>query len=421
MNLSLWKKLLASRLIASLIILIGLIGVSWVNLSHAKGDKSNAAYNYDVSSISSKQKQKPYLIEAAIAKYEKVPEVLTAVGHLTAYRNVDLSFNTAGMLKKIYYKNGARVEQGKLIATLDDQLDQVNLASAQAKLIYSKSMYESNLELSKKMAIAKVTLLQKKSAWLQDQANVKLNQSTLDLKKLYAPFSGYLAEFQVNEGSYVAAGTKLVALRQISPVQVNYSLPSVDQSKVEIAQQVNISTSALPNKIFKGLVSYRAQYVDPDTGTFDIQATIKNPDFILLPGMFVQVEQIINPKRKLLVVPNIAVQTDIEGEFVYVIKKTSQVDGKSYGVVHKRKVASVLIGKNITSINSGLKTGEWIVSAGQQQLNPGDYVIISNSQDLLKISKNKQSYKSQTTHKKQQFPAQENNHTKQQLKPNMFF
>ena len=60
------------------------------------------------------------------------------------------------------------------------------MAVAQATLLGSKSVYESNLKLSKQMAVAKVTLVTTQSQWLQDKATLELQKRTLDLKKLYA-------------------------------------------------------------------------------------------------------------------------------------------------------------------------------------------------------------------------------------------
>jgi RND family efflux transporter MFP subunit len=361
------------KLIKKSCVALSLACVLGASLSYAS--KSN---NKNVDA----KKEVAFLVDASIAKSEVVPETLTAVGHLEAYRNVSLSFNTSGLIKKLYYKDGQQVKQGTLIATLDDSVDQSNVAVAQATLLGSKSIYESNLELSKQMAVAKVTLVQAKSKWLQDKATLELQRRTLDLKKLYAPFDGYLGVFNVKEGAYVDKGNKVIALRQISPVRVDYSLPSTDQSLVELAQSVEINSNALPDQKFEGLVSYRAQYIDQSTGTLAIEATVKNPNFVLLPGMFVQVTQIIDPNRKLLVIPSIALQTDIGGEFVYLVKDKHLVGDKLYATVSQRKIKSKLVAGNLTAVEKGIKDGDWIIASGQQKLHDGAAIIIANGKKL---------------------------------------
>ena len=323
-----------------------------------------------------------FLVDASIASMQVVPATLTAVGHLEAYKNVSLSFNTNGLVKDIYFNNGQQVKKGDLIASLDDTVDQSNVSVAKATLLGSRSVYESNLALSKQMAVAKVTLVKTKSQWLQDKASLELQQRTLDLKKLYAPFDGYVGVFKMNKGSYTAQGQHVVTLRKISPVRVYYSLPSTDQSLVELAQSVEITSDALPGQKFVGLVSYRAQYIDENTGTLAIEATVKNPNFVLLPGMFVQVTQIIDPNRKLLVIPSISLQTDIDGEFVYLVKDRRLIGDKVYATVSQRKIKSKLVADNLTSIEKGVKAGDWIISSGQQKLHNGAKIIIANGKKL---------------------------------------
>jgi RND family efflux transporter MFP subunit len=354
------------KLIKKFCVALGLACVLGISLSYA----------------SSNNKKVAFLVDASIAQMQVVPDSLTAVGHLEAYKNVNLSFNTNGLIKKLYFKNGMQVKQGALVATLDDSVDQSNVAVAQATLLGSKSVYESNLKLSKQMAVAKVTLVTTQSQWLQDKATLELQKRTLDLKKLYAPFDGYLGVFDVKEGAYVGIGNKVVALRQISPVRVNYSLPSTDQSLVELAQSVEITSNALPGQVFEGLVSYRAQYIDPASGTLAIEATVKNPNFVLLPGMFVQVTQVIDPNRKLLVIPSISLQTDIGGEFVYLVKDKHMVGDKLYATVVQRKIESELVANNLTAIKKGIKAGDWIISSGQQKLHDGAQIIIANGKKL---------------------------------------
>ena len=71
--------------------------------------------------------------------------------------------------------------------------------------------------------------------------------------------------------------------------------------------------------------------------------------------MFVQVTQIIDPNRKFLVIPSISLQTDIDGEFVYVVEDKHMVGNKLYGVVKQRKIKSRLVANNLTAIQKGFK------------------------------------------------------------------
>ena len=67
------------------------------------------------------------------------PERISAVGHMYAVKQVDLSFDNDGKLKQKYFKNGDRVLAGESVASLDDEKDLANLKSLQAKLDLAKT------------------------------------------------------------------------------------------------------------------------------------------------------------------------------------------------------------------------------------------------------------------------------------------
>jgi len=367
-------------------VLIGLtLSFSNIGFLYAKDKNLKTQKSEQAAEIS-------YLVEGEYAKKKVVANVLTAVGHLKANLDTDLSFNASGVLKKLHFKIGQRVSRGDIIATLDDATDQLNLETAKAQLLFSENTYKSNKVLFDKGEISNNTLIKLKSSYLQDKVAVELGQQNINNKVLRAPFDGFLGEFDVSRGQYIAQGAKIVSLLQISPLKVGYSLPSSDQGLITLAQGVKITSSALPGQVFPGLLTFKSQYVDPLTGTLTLQAQVKNPNYLLLPGMFVQVSQIVDPDRKLLVVPSIALQTDIVGEFVYIIKDKVLKDGKWNAIVKTQRVTAELVGKEMMSITKGLKEGDLVVSSGQQKLHDGAKVVLDNTIQLereLKKIKNK--------------------------------
>ena len=368
-KISKFYKTLCTALITSL-------GLSVSNLN-ILAKNTNPGQNYN--------KIAPVLIKADIAIQKIIPETLDAIGHVEAFKSVDLSFSgTAGKINKINVSDGQKVEKGDIIATLDNKIQIYNLDSANASYKYSKSNYESNKKLSGNIGVVSENkLIQLESIMLQDQAQVELDQVNLDNMNLTAPFSGFFGVFKFHEGSYVKPGDSIiVTLQQINPVKINYSFPSSDLTKIQLAQSVNLTSSVLPGQKFSGSVTYRSQTIDTDTGTIALEAKVNNKDFLLLPGMFVNISQIINPNRILLIIPSIALQTDIDGTYVYVIKNKHIKNGKIYGEAEKKRVTSEVIGDDNLSITSGLKEGDIIISAGQQKIHEGSTVIVDNTKNI---------------------------------------
>jgi len=315
----------------------------------------------------------PINIKTAEAVMAVVPDYLSAVGHMRALQSAALSFQLGGQISKIYQQKG-RVKQGDLLMELDSAEDQAQLAADQANLSLSQSTYDRFLRLSQLGDESTQILEEKKEALLTAQASVAKDQAILAEKQLRAPFDGVLGTMDLTVGSYVAAGAPVINLVQLAPLKARYTVPASYKPEIEIGQAVSLKTEDYPNQLFKGIVSYINPSVDTQSGTISIEATIQNSDFLLSPGMFVDVEQILNPNRQLLIIPDIALMTDVRGRYVFVLEPSVSANNsaiKTASKVDKKYVTVGLIKDGLASIQSGLNLGDQVVTAGQQRLYAG--------------------------------------------------
>jgi len=309
----------------------------------------------------------PINVETATAEMAVIPETLSAVGHLRALQSAALSFQVGGQISKIYQQRG-RVKQGDLLVELDSAEDQAQLESDQARLSLNQSTYDRFLKLSQLGDESQQILEEKKEALLTAQAAVAKDQAILSEKQLRAPFSGVLGTMDLTVGSYVGAGTPVINLVQLAPLNARYTVPASYKPEIEIGQSVSLRTEDYPNQIFKGIVSYIDPSVNTQSGTISLDAKIENNDFLLSPGMFVEVEQVLNPNRQLLIIPDIALMTDVQGRYVFVLNNLNKVE--------KKYVTVGLIKNNLASIQNGLTAGDVVVTAGQQRLYSGYLVHV---------------------------------------------
>jgi multidrug efflux system membrane fusion protein len=112
-----------------------------------------------------------------------------------------------------------------------------------------------------------------------------------------------------------------------------------------------------------GKLTFIDNNVDASTGTIKLKGTFANHDRKLWPGEFVRVTLRLSTQMNALVVPNQAIQTGQNGQFVYVVKDDSSVESRP--VVTGERVDQDLV------VNKGLALGEKIVLEGQLRLAPG--------------------------------------------------
>ncbi len=314
---------------------------------------------------------KPVNVIVAKAKKITVPQTITAVGHMQAIRSVDLSFNVGGRLVKIDARDGQTVKKGQAIAQLDDQADLATLKSLKSDYSVKQSKYQRLLKLKSYGGISAQVLEQAKADMVSAEAALQKQQVLINQKTLRAPFAGALGSFTYSVGAYLNQGTSVVKLVQQVPLKVTYTVPAVVRAEIEIGQNVDVTSGAYKDKTFKGIVNFTSPAVNQSSGTLTVEAKIPNSDFLLSPGMFVSVAQILDPDRQLLMVPEIAIMTDINGEYVYVLQQ---------GHVHKIYVKVGIVRAGLSQITSGLKFGAEVVTAGQQRLNDGDAVKVIKTQ-----------------------------------------
>jgi multidrug efflux system membrane fusion protein len=117
-----------------------------------------------------------------------------------------------------------------------------------------------------------------------------------------------------------------------------------------------------------GYLTFIDNTVDATTGTIKLKGTFANADRKLWPGQFVRVTLQLTSRPNAVVVPNQAVQTGQDGQFVYVVKTDKTVEMRP--VVTSTRVDQELV------VDSGLEPGETIVTEGQLRLAPGSRVQV---------------------------------------------
>ncbi|WP_157966579.1 efflux RND transporter periplasmic adaptor subunit [Fastidiosibacter lacustris] len=307
-----------------------------------------------------------------VGKVEKinVPETITAVGHMLAVKQVNLSFDNSGKLEDKYFKNGDRVLKGETVASLDDQQNVANLQALQAKLNLAKQTYSRVKLLEQSGAISKEDIDQKYAGLQQAQADVDQQKVVVNQDKLQAPFTGVLGTYQFDVGAYIAAGTVVVQLTQESPLKIRFAIPSEMKPKIAIGNEVELTTETYPEKTFKGIVNYISPTVNTNTGTLEIEAEVKNDDYLLSPGMFMSVLQVLQEKRPMLVLPDMAIQINQQGSFVYVVNPDH--------TVRATQIETGLIRKGWTQITKGLAEGQEVVTIGGNKLINGAKITFSD-------------------------------------------
>jgi membrane fusion protein (multidrug efflux system) len=291
---------------------------------------------------------------------------------------VTVSADLPGTVERIQFNSGQAVREGDVLAVLDTRQEQAQLAALEAQRELARITFERMQGLLNEHVISQAELDRATAEFRQTDARVGEVRAVIERKKIHAPFSGILGLRQVNLGQYLAGGGELVTLQSLSPIYANFGVPQQAASQVSVGRAVRITTGEASGAQWMGRVTAIDSKVDEATRNIQIQATFANPGGTLRPGMFVQTDVTLGPRRSLVALPASAISYAPYGDSVFVVGDLKDPDGRVYRGVRQQVVTLGPARGDQISIVSGIKPGDEVVTSGVFKLRNGAAVVVNN-------------------------------------------
>jgi len=319
----------------------------------------------------------PQTVSTATAEYTDWQPQVQAVGSLRAIHGVEVTTEVAGLVRKVAFKSGADARAGQTLVQLNADPDAAQLQALTAEANLAALTYHRDLIQYQAQAIGKAQL-DTDAANLKSTREQEAAQAALVAKKtVRAPFGGRLGITTVNPGQYLNPGDPIVTLESVDPIYVDFRLPQDNLSAIAVGQTVRVTADAFPGKTFEGKITSIDPLVDPSTRNFQAEATIRNPEQKLLPGMFVRTTVDAGAQEKYLTLPQTAITYNPYGETVYLVSNPAKAGGHPTA-----KLVFVTLGPtrgDQVAVVKGLKAGDIVVSSGQMKIKNGSELVVNNS------------------------------------------
>jgi len=323
--------------------------------------------------------QPPETVSSAVVHEEKWQGTLTAIGSVTAVQGVTVTPELAGTVREINFESGAVVAKGDLLVKLDTSSEEAQLRSLEAQVQWAKVSLDRQSTLRTNQLVSASDYDSADAAWKQAVANADATRAIIEKKTLRAPFAGKLGIRQINLGQYLDAGKPIVSLQALSPVYADFSLPQQELGKMQTGMRVRVTTDTYPDRRFEGTLVAINPDLDSTTRSIGLRAAFENADQALRPGMFAKVETLLPEEKTVLVIPATCVLSAPYGDSVYVIEQAPQTIGQKPGLtVRQQFIRTGEARGDLITVESGLKPGDKIVSAGVFKLRNGMAVTENN-------------------------------------------
>jgi RND family efflux transporter MFP subunit len=325
-------------------------------------------------------------VETGQAVRRTVPVSIQALGTVTPIATVAIKARLETEIVGVHFADGARVQKGDLLFTLDSRAIEAQIAQAEGALAREKAQLAGAerdvaryTELVAKNATpvtnldnAKTQADVHRAAILSANGQIDNLKVQLSYCSIRAPITGRIGAASVKVGNFVrpADVAPLAVINQIAPVYVSFRVPQnrLPPIRRAIAAEPATVGAAAPgdSRRAAGQVTMIENTVDPTTGMVTIRATMDNADEVLWPGTLVDVS--LNIREEVAVtLPTAAVQTSQSGHYVFVIEN---------GKAHVRTVEVARTMGAETALASGLNGGETVVTDGHLQLTEGAKVAV---------------------------------------------
>lgn len=329
-----------------------------------------------ITQIFANMPQQPATVSTVEAKPVTWTPSIEAIGTVNAAQGVDLTVETAGVVKEIAFQPNTQVAAGALLLRLDDVVQSADVEAARTQADLEKGNLARAQDLTRRGVTTNVSLDQTQAAAQAAEAQLARAIAVLEQRQLAAPFAGTIGLPRVDVGQYVAPGTIVATLQDLSTMRVDFSLPEQELPNLTIGQKIEVRIEGL-DRAFPGQLTGIDPRVDPSTRLVALRGSIDNAEGRLTPGQFVRIRVELPAEDGVIALPQTALSTSLYGDYVYVVRP-SEADAE------KLEVRQVFVkpgrrSGGVVEIAEGVAPGDQIVTAGQNRLSNGQPALVDNS------------------------------------------
>lgn len=336
-------------------------------------------------SVKSERKENPDLMGEKPGDEDLIPVEITKVkrgsisdfillsSNLETEVMADVYARVQGIVEKIHKEEGDYVEKGETLLTLEAR--EYVLAEQRANVEYQQqlsnynrleAMHAKKLLSDDEFERAKFAKEGARIAWEE----AKLN---LDYTHIKSPISGHIGERLTKIGERIQPTDKLFSVVNNSQVIAVVYVPEKSLGKLQIGQKAIIHSDNLGDEEFEGWIKRISPVVDPASGTFKVTVGVKNKEDRLRPGMFVNVEIIIETHNDVILIPKTAIVYENEYMNVYVVRDS---------VAHKIRIQPGFEDNQKVESKADINEGDQLIVVGQSGLKDQTKVKVVSTREI---------------------------------------
>jgi len=312
------------------------------------------------------EKERPAVaVKVAVVGLSDEEIVKTYTGTLEGEKQAVIHAKIAEAVERVHVREGERIKAGQVLISLDK-------SGPSSRYQETLSLYRNAEKNYKKMEYlfgeGAVSESQFDAAKTQYEVNKAGFEAAAQLVEVQSPIDGVVTSLKVSKGDFLGPGQELATVATVDRLRVKLGVNAADIGSVAPGTVVTVSSGGATQTV-EGIIQSVARSADPVTRTFQVEIVLDNSEGALRPGVFVRINVPLEQLTAVIVVPRQAVIARRWGEAAFVV---------SNGIAHERevKIGADLDGRIV--VVSGLSSGDTVVTLGQDYLQDGVEVIITD-------------------------------------------
>ncbi|MCF6332369.1 MAG: efflux RND transporter periplasmic adaptor subunit [Draconibacterium sp.] len=297
---------------------------------------------------------------------------ISVQGTVDGDQNIAVSPQMPGIVTAVYVKEGSVVKSGQLLAELDAQVLKQSIEEVKTQLELVTSIFEKQSALWDKKIGSEIQYLQAKSNKESLERRLNTIREQLKMAKILSPINGTVESVPLRVGQMASPGGPTSAIRVInmSVAKISADVSETYATRIKDGNPALVSFPDLGKNIETKL-NFTGRYIDPVNRTFKVECKISPKNIVLRANMIAYLKIKDYTNENAFCLPVNYIQSNQNGKFIYIAKQ----DGNDL-TAEKRSIKTGKDYDGIVEVLEGLSVGDKIITAGFQNLNPGQKVIL---------------------------------------------
>jgi RND family efflux transporter MFP subunit len=322
--------------------------------------------------------------DIAVVEMRELQRTLSLSGSLSPVLQSTVRSKVPGEVQKVLVREGDRVTEGQVIATIDTadlkaRLDAqaAALEESRAKETLARKNRENNQQLLRQNFISQnafdttvsnydAAAAAAKSA----EAQLRMAEKAMQDALVRAPFAGVVSRRMVNVGEKVTVDSQMFTVVDLAKMEIEAPAPAAEIPGVKVGQVAHMRVDGFGERVFEGRIERINPAAEQGSRAITLYVSVPNRDGALRGGMFAKGQLILDKSPAAAVVPATALREEAGQSYVFTIE-----DGK----VARRPVTVGMREEGFVEIRSGLEKGVPVVRARITDLKPGVPAVLKTS------------------------------------------